>query len=565
MKKQLDKLFEMYYVTPTLLFAPTDRCGRREVMGKAARIAAVLAIVFGAASGALSQTKPGSLPGPSVRTVAVSDIAIPPELGYVIETHQPSGSGASVPATIVHIQEAHTNYEAQAHIIKILEGLIEAHGLKLILVEGGEGDVGLEYLRAYGPSENRKEVAEKYLKTGVLSAEEYLDIVSDHPLILWGVEQKALYEQNVEAFVAAEPLQRSLQPILASVREAAESLTPHLLDPRLSDLEAKAKSFEEQTLGLAEYAEALERAANEQGILLDEAPHLARFLEARRLERTIQLPRIKEEQQALIGRLARLAPERKLEELVAKGQGMKAGTVKAAEFYAALQELASASRVDLETYPNLSDYIRYVTHSAEIKPTVLSDELDAFAAKLRTALLSTPESRQLTAIVEEVDLIEKLLDFRLSPEEYQRLRTLDLGNLWMTWTNFLTPQLDRAGLPIRSFQRLDELSAALPRLQRFYDAAQQRDELLVQNALAKLKETGEPLAVLITGGFHSPAITRMLKARGGVGILVLAPKVTTPTNERLYRAIVKYKSGRGSFDDVLAVANASATPSVSPQ
>jgi len=520
--------------------------------------AALVAATLTLPTPAHPQTKPTQLS--DARTLSIVDLSIPAELGYVIETHQPAAS--SVPATIIHIQEAHANYEAQQHIVAILEQLIERYGLKLILVEGGDGDVGLEYLRSYGPPENRKEVAEKYLKTGVLSAEEYLDIASDHPLILWGVEQKALYEQNVEAFLAAEPLQVALQPVLASVREAAEGLKGQLLDPALSDLDAKAKAFDEQRLGLADYAEALKRAAMRQEVPLGGSPNLVRFLEARRLEQSMQLPLVKQEQQALIGRLSQVAPEERLNGLVAKAEGMKAGTVKAAEFYDTLQQLASVSKVDLSAYPNLSAYIRYVAQSAQIRPTILSDELTALAAELRKSFLATPESRQLTSLLEEVDLVEKLLDFRLSPAEYRRLDSVDLVTIASRWERFVNAQLARQGRPPLSFQALTELAAKLPTVQRFYLVAQQRDEQLVKNALAKLRETKEPVAVLITGGFHSPEITRMLTEQG-VGTVVLAPKVTTPTDERLYHAVVKYKSGHGTFDDVLSVANPPLTKAVS--
>ena len=35
--------------------------------------------------------------------------------------------------------------------------------------------------------------------------------------------------------------------------------------------------------------------------------------------------------------------------------------------------------------------------------------------------------------------------------------------------------------------------------------------------------------------------------------MVVAPKISQATDEALYRAVLKYKSGHGSFEDVLAV------------
>lgn len=479
-----------------------------------------------------------------------SEFTLPPDLGYVLEVHPASPSRP----TIIHLQEAHTNYEAQQHLIGILQRLVEQYGVKLILVEGGAGDVSLAYMRRFGPPANRKQVADKYLKLGILSAEEYLDITSDHPLTLWGVEQKALYDQNVEAFLTAEALQESLQPVLASVREATELLKSRLFGQALLDLEAKAAAFEDEQLGLGEYAAELETIANRRQIGLEAYPNLARFLEARHLEQVIHLPKVQQEQKALLAQLSQAAPQDRLEALLAKGRRMKDGTAKPAEFYGGLEQLASASKVDLTPYPNLASYIRYVTQSAEIQPTALSDELDACAASLRQALISTPEGRQLSAVLQELDLVAKLLGFDLSPQEYRSLDAVELKTLSSRWEAFLNEQLARVGLPSRSLAALGQLDAHLPTLQRFYEIAHQRDERLVQNAVAKLTDSKEPLAVLITGGFHSPRITNMLTEQG-IGTVVVTPKVSTDTDERLYRTVVKYKRGRASLRDVMAVAD----------
>jgi hypothetical protein len=509
----------------------------------------VVASFFGAATIALPDPSPTS--SAPVRDLAVSDIVIPQELGYVLERHQPSLS-TRLPILVL-IQEAHTNYEAETRIIAILKQLIDTYRLKLILVEGGQEDVGLAYLRHFGPPENRKQVAEKYLKAGILSAEEYLDITLDAPLVLWGVEDKPLYQQNVEAFLDAESLQESIKPVLASVREAAESLKGSVFDPELTDLEAKVTAFSQQQLGLADYAPALELLAKRRSLHLNSYPHLTRFLEVRRLEQAADFSQAQREQQALIGRLSEVAPEEKLEDLVHKGSAFKEGKASALEFYTTLTQLAASSNIALATYPNLSSYVHYLTESGQINATLLSKELDAIAAELRTQLSSSSaDSQQLSSLLEELDLVEKLLEFRLSPDEHRRLGAVDFSSLASRWAQFVNVQLARQGQPPRSFQALRELAEKAPQLERFYDLAQQRDERLVQNALAKLQESNEPIAVLITGGFHAPELIKRLTDQG-VGTVVVAPKVTTPTDERLYRAVVKYKSGQGSFDDVMAL------------
>lgn len=522
-------------------------------MGKTARVAGALGILLCcAATVARSQTHPSL--SPALRDLAVSDIVVPAELGYVVERHEPAAAASSRPI-IVHIQEAHSNYEAQQHLVGILERLIERCALKLILVEGGEGDVSLAYLRGYGPLEHRKQVAEEYLKAGVLSAEEYLDIVSDSPLILWGVEEDTLYQQNVAAFVEADSLQASLKPVLALVRESAEALTPRLFSAALLELEEQAKAFEQGTLDLGGYAERLGRVADRQGISLEASPNFARLLSARALEGLMQPATLQQEQQVLMDQLTRQADPEPLQRLLAQSRAVRDGTLTQEAFCASLEALATASGISLAQYPTLTHYIRYIEESAQIQPSALAEELDQLAARLRTVLASTPESQTLQTLLAQLDLMEKLVELRLSPEEYQRFQALSSTGEWLArWDTFLTEQLAHDAMPVPSFHRLEELNAALPTLERFYEAAHRRDAVLVEHAMAKVAETGEPIAVLITGGFHSPKITQLLKEQG-VGLVVVAPRVSQATDERLYRAVLRYKSGHGTFEEVQAAVN----------
>ncbi len=498
-----------------------------------------------------------SQPAEPIRNPQVSDIFVPAELGYILETSEPASATAS--PLIIHIQEAHTNYEAQRNIIGILERLVQQHGLKLILVEGGSGDVGLAYLRAYGPPENRRDVGEKYLRLGILSAEEYLDIVSDRPLILWGVEDRVLYRQNVDAFLSAESLRKSLQPVLASIRETVELLKPRVLDPALAGLEDDARAFDEERLALADYVDRLIGLARQQGLMetFDTAhPTLSRFVAVRERERQLHMQEIGQEQQALLIRLSEAVSEDALDRLIEQATQMKAGTLSREAFYKRLEELTASAGVSLEGYPNLVAYLQYLTQRAELNPAALATELGQAAEALKASLASSPDSRELIAIHEQVDLVDKLLGFRLSPEEYGRLHTIGHAAMLPAWETGLHRLLTAHALSTRSFPRLEEFDSRLAALRRFYEAANQRDEALVANAIAKLQETREPLAVLITGGFHSPAITRLLTAQG-VRVVVVAPKVGEETNEQLYEAVLKYKSGHGSLEEVMAIAGAS--------
>ncbi len=493
-----------------------------------------------------------------VRDLTVSDIFVSPDLGYVTDTSQSNNSSVMHAPMIIHIQEAHTNYEGQQHLVAILTHLIERYHLKLIMVEGGQGDVSLSYMRTYGSLEKRKQVAEKYLKTGIISGEEYLDVTSEYPLILWGVEQRDLYQQNLDAFMTADDLKASATPTLASVRQTVESLKPFLSDQDLDNLQAQTKAFQQETLGLADYADALAHLAQRHGITEGAYPSLRHFREVHQLERDMDLAQVQHEQQAFMKTLSLRVDEATFTQLITKAKAIKEGQVTREAFYATLEALAATSRLPLAEYPHLAGYMTYLKQRAAIAPTALSDELKVLATTLQDQLVSTPERRQLQTIERQVLLVENLVNLRLSPSEYQELQALGFAGVCAGWKSFLDAQAARHGLSSPTAERLNELDLALPKLARFYTAASERDQALVANAVAKLRQTQEPIAVLITGGFHSSKITQLLKD-AQISTVVIAPKITQATNEQLYRAVLRYKSGHGSFEEVMAVAGTPAT------
>lgn len=514
------------------------------VKGFAVILGLKLALLAGAATVAHAEGQPPqeeevsgtSGAGGSVRHFSVSDLVIPPELGYITETHPPTTSTSG--PLVIHIQEAHANPEARRHIAEMLARLVEQEGLRLILVEGGEGDVGLSSLRALGSAEARKETAERYLNLGLLSGEEYLDLVSDRSLTLWGIEDQALYQRHIETFLTTEPVREAAAPVVASLRKAVDALQSRLYPADLKELEAKAHAFAEEQLALAEYADYLVRTARRQAVPEAAYPHLLRVLELHRLEQELDPAQVHREQVALVTQLGpRVAPEQ-LEDLTTMARQMNEHPALREEFYTRLERLAADAGLSLDPYPQLVRYLTYLQQHRRLEVSALMQELDELVMRLRRTLADTPECRRLQAIAEQTDLLEKLMALQLSPPDYERIKTSSLPGALSDWTDVLNPE------------QISQLATAVPVLRKFYEVAAARDDALATHALAKLAESRERVIVVITGGFHSPSLTRRLTERG-FGVVVVTPNVSQPTNDQVYRAALKYKHGRGSLSEVL--------------
>src|SRR3989338_3034901 len=109
-------------------------------------------------------------------TLDPAAIRVPDTAGHIISSHPSTAASQAAPKTIIHIQDAHANYQAQKHLAAIVDALAKTYGIQLVLVEGGVDNASLSYLRRYATPEKRQQVAEEFLKAGEISGEEYLDI-----------------------------------------------------------------------------------------------------------------------------------------------------------------------------------------------------------------------------------------------------------------------------------------------------------------------------------------------------------------------------------------------------
>ncbi len=180
----------------------------------------------------------------------VKAIQIPSQFGNIKDTFEPQLKPQDTGKTIIHLQDAHCNYEAQKNMAQLLDYLVKEYNLKLIMVEGGSGDVNLSFLRNYADKKARQEVADKYLKLCKISGEEYLDIVSDYQLELYGIEDEALYEAHLDAFHKVDALREEALKYLDDLSKIVSALKPRIYSEELKYLESAKKNYEDKNFSL---------------------------------------------------------------------------------------------------------------------------------------------------------------------------------------------------------------------------------------------------------------------------------------------------------------------------
>jgi len=465
------------------------------------------------------------------------DLKIPGEFGTVQEVFEPKGEALNVKKTIIQIQDAHCNYEAQKNMVRILEQLIKEDNLRLILVEGGGGDVSLSFLRNYGDKKKREEVADDYLRRGEISGEEYLDIVSDFDIELFGIEDEKLYDDNLNNFLQFDSMRQQAIGELESLNSIVAGLKPYLYNSELLDLEARTSGYAKKEISLVDYCGYLKETAAKKNMDLSDKQNLTCFLESAKLEKQIDLKVSESQRNEFIKALATKLDELGVKELIANTQGFKDKKIPAVLFYTFLKDMASG-KIDLaRDYPQLDSYISYIVLSNNLDVEEFLKEIGLIEKQISETLFVKNDQRKLYEISASLDMISKLLSLGLMPEEYEIFKENKGSLVTASWINFLTDNCRRynlAGLPAAS----DTIDNNLDQFESFYTLGVEREKAFIRNIRNKMEESKDTLAVLITGGFHTPGISRLLKEEG-YSYAVVTPAVTGKSDNSIYLSVLR--------------------------
>lgn len=471
----------------------------------------------------------------------IAAIKIPEENGRITEYH-----AGSKPFNIFYIQDAHVNVEAQKGIAKIIEKLIEQKGIRLVLVEGGIGDVSLTEYRV-GPKEKRVEIAEQLLKEGKISGEEYLNFVEDYPLLLWGIESQVLYDENLIAFTKVEPLMAKTGEQLTQVEQAIQSLKSALYPKEYYDYETRLGEFSAKN-DLANQAKLLLQTAKTKEIAVSDYPNIEVLSKLIQLEGGADFERVDYERGQLVREMQRRVPAEALKKVLAIEKTIAKDALKRADFYEALIKLATEQGLDVKKYSSLQAAIPYLREQDKIDSLAFFNEKDKLEDKIAFVFLQTEDAKKLYQMSKDVKLLETLIKLELVPEHYATF-TQDRERFKVAgWAPFLTDQSKKTGTPRAASlpKDLPKLDETIDSFQSFYRIANIRDQALVENLTEKIRDEKSADSILIAGGFHKDRLIRKL-LRIGFNVTVISPSVGINQGPELYRRVLKEKWENGRW------------------
>lgn len=442
---------------------------------------------------------------------------------------------------IIHIQDPHANYSGQRAIAAALDRLMTSTGQCLVLAEGASVDATLTEAKKGISDADWKIAARRFLQVGVITGIEYLNLTSNHPMTLIGIEDRGLYDRALAAYGDLVDERKQILLYLRQIHISMDRLKNRLYPTILRSYEAKTKN-EESGNGSAQDSlmqrfDALMDLVKSASLTLDGYPETQKLLLLKAKEKSLNFEHANLEQEKLLADLKSKGLHEEVQSFTENAGRMRQSQLSQGAMLKQLFSLAQTNGIDTQALSELSSYAEYLQAFASLDIEGMLKEIDFLEDAAYKALLPEESPRVLRAIDRFLGILEKAYSIQMSSFDFKMLMANKDDFKTQNWQGFINEQL----LQLDYFDDLvpykTHFEDASEALLRFYRVVDERDEAFVRNTRKALEAKDAKLGYLIAGGYHTENLTRLLK-KEGYSIAVLTPNVTDETNQSLYEKIL---------------------------
>lgn len=407
--------------------------------------------------------------------------------------------------TVFLIQDIHEIYGAQRNISSLIETISShqtAGGALVVGLEGAVGAFHLDPFLRYKDEPYAPTVARILLKSNQISGPEHFALATKNPATLWGIEDPALYKENVRA-----------------LRESAKGRADfdrwlHVQEIRLNSLEVAKipPAFRELAHGLNGMAQGTRDVASYVGLLERFRPrhsfkNIRQLQLALEIEKSLDFARADQERRSLMETVAQKATETEVQSLLQLSLAVRDQSSGYSLLYSNLKALCDIKKIAWTSFPNFARYVRYVDIAEKIDKFALFKELDALRDDVLTHATQDPVTQEYLWLSFDLGLLRLLRRQELGPTDWEHF------NYRQTAIYEFEKRLT-ALLPNKQEEMVPPLREMAPLFEKFYSVAIKRNDAMVSALAHKAEQAKAKQLVLVAGGFHSEALQTGLVQKG---------------------------------------------------
>lgn len=452
------------------------------------------------------------------------------------------------PSLIVHIQNAHGNYDAQLKIRKLMQHLYEHYGFRLFFVEGAVSRLNPDYLKIFSDTRHNREVADALAREGKLTGAELYLVDAPEDVQAVGIENPELYRANYEAYREVYRHQDAAFAFLEGLERRLSRSASKVFSPELRSMVQEWLKFEAGQREFMPYVRALsvsaKKFADTDLELLGaqvEWPQLSRLLMLQSMERDLDLEkgRAQKREASLAMRKAGVS-----DEVVSAVEALEERKITMNRLDPADQRLENLPRHLIERlllegapkgfrladYPDFALYAGYFILKSEVDSIALFEEIERLFEKILDRLARETSERGLLELFRDLELLKKFFKLEISREQWDsfqlRIPQLDPENFAH---RVLAAETASASAPEVTAETAEAFQTAV----RFYHLARQRDLVFHYRIKQGMTQREQDKSTLLTGGFHTQGVFERFR-REEVNYGVLMPRITGDIDRGVY-------------------------------
>lgn len=449
------------------------------------------------------------------------DIVIPAALGYVDDKY--FGSSGKF---VFHIKDAHCNYDAQKAIYALIDWIVKKYGVEVVNLEGGSGEYDLSVLEEIGERPIKDALSELYLKEGNLNGAELYRVYNPSSVRLAGIEDPGLYEENLLAYQSVLAYRSQVEGFLSKASAALSKLAEKTFSEEIRMFDAMGELFDSNKMELGKYIAYLYRAASAHSVAMEEFTDLLEMSRLLVKEKEIDFEAAGKERKDLVALLMERLSRIERGQFAFRAGLFEQGHIAEADFYGYLLEKAREVGIEKDAFPNIAKYSDYLSIYGQLDESRLFGQIEKLEERISGALCRDSEEKELLGYISQTRLLKKMFTLELSSGQYDAARRfVNISGL----LSFLRPRIPENDLTTLS-EGAPYAAHAFAGMIAFYALAASRDGVFLENIEENMANAGVSASIVVTGGFHSDNLCRILKEKG-ISYVSVSPSFV---NDRSY-------------------------------
>jgi len=494
---------------------------------------------------------------PITKPIQKLNISIPEEFGSIRESFQ--GEGSKI---IVHIQDAHANYEAQSNIRNLLDYLSRQHQFNFVALEGASEALYPASYHFYPFADINIKIADYLAQKGELSGAEMYALelhegLKEGNVQFQGVEGKEIFDEDLKLFREVLRQRESIIEYFKNLKARLDMVKSRVYQPQLLKYDRVVRSYEKKEIDLIQFLVFLEKEAKKVLDLeithpLNQRvyPYLCRMLRVKAREDEMEMERVEADIAGLKQVIESKVTDRLEKKLVLRGLEVFTEKRRAKEQLSLMSRLYSRTQLSprqyfeflyglhqkygfsVQEYQNLRIFSEHLILQSEVTGPEFFKEMERLVNGIYDRLAKTEEEKEILTFSRNMHLSEKLMLLEAMSEDYEKINTDQERYSPQVLESRLSVMTRNVGAVREQPLRIKTTFMASL---KFYSLAEKRNSALLNNTLQKMSRADQEKGVLIAGGFHTEGLTKLLKQRN-ISHLVIQPRIQTEFGRENYYA-----------------------------